>query len=333
MSYMNYILKVVFLLLGFINLPSLAVFSQTCCSGGVPLSGNIGFQGAAPGAFQMDLSYDLNYLSTLKNGADLYPDENRERITQSFLLKAGYSITNMLAVDALFSYVSQTRNITYQEVVNSVHTRGIGDAVVITKLILSSLSETGTEIQLGAGPKIPLGKSDMKDSRGITLNADLQPGSGSWDLITWGFYMRQLNVRPTTTISARIVGRINGSNREYLGTQTYRFGNSFQLYGGIGDQFMVGTKVITASFSVRYRNARADEINGVVLDNTGGQWINIIPALGWSIGENSLIQLAPEIPVLSRVNGIQLTPTFRLQAGIYHTFGRKKQVKSKIYQL
>ena len=145
--------------------------------------------------------------------------------------------------------------------------------------------------------------------------------------------MRQLNVRPTTTISARIVGRINGSNREYLGTQTYRFGNSFQVYGGIGDQLLLDNQVFSASVSVRYRNARADEINGVMLDNTGGQWINIIPALGWSIGENSLIQLAPEIPLVSIVNGIQLTPTFRLQAGIYYTFGRKKEIKSKIYQL
>ena len=333
MSYMKHILKVVILFLSLMSFSFATGYSQTCCSGGVPLSGNIGFEGAAPGALQMDLSYDLNYLSTLKNGADLYPDENRERITQSILLKAGYSITNWLAVDALFSFVSQTRNITYQEVLNNVNTKGIGDAVIITKLILTRLQETGMEIQLGAGPKVPLGKTNMQDVRGITLNADLQPGSGSWDFITWGLFMRQLNFRPSATVSARIVGRFNGSNREYLGTQNYRFGNSFQVYGGIGDQLLLGNQIFSASLSVRYRIAWADEINGVMLDNTGGQWINLIPALGWSIGQNSMIQLVPEIPLVSIVNGIQLTPTFRLQAGIYHTFGRKKEVKSKIYQL
>ncbi len=333
MSYIKYILKVVIVFTGLINIPILLVYSQTCCSGGVPLTGNIGFEGANPGALQMDLSYDLNYLSTLKSGSELFTDENRERITQSLLLKAGYSLTRRLAVDALLSYVSQDRNITFQEKVNNTHTRGIGDAVVITKIILSRLSETGMEIQLGAGPKIPLGKSNMKDQRGITLNADLQPGSGSWDLITWGFFMRQLNIRPTTTLSTRMVGRINGSNREYLGTQIYRFGNSFQLYGGIGDQFVLGNKVFTASLSIRYRNAMADKINGIHLDNTGGQWINIIPALGWSIGPNSLIQLVPEIPLVSRVNGIQLTPTFRVQAGIYYTINKKEKAESKIYQL
>ena len=43
MSYMNYILKVLILLMGFMSLEISPVNSQTCCSGGVPFSGNIGF--------------------------------------------------------------------------------------------------------------------------------------------------------------------------------------------------------------------------------------------------------------------------------------------------
>jgi len=281
----------------------------------------------------LEASYDLNYLATLKNGSDVYNDETRRRITQSILIKSGYSLNRWLAVDALFSYVGQGRSISYQGTTNQVSTNGIGDAVIITKFILSRLNESGTELQFGAGPKIPFGKSNMQDDRGITLNADLQPGSGSWDLITWGYFVRQLKRRPTASISARIVNRFNGSNMEYLGSETYRFGNSFQIYLGGGDQFMVGNRIISASISLRYRQARADRINGINLDNTGGQWINIIPSIGWGIGSNSQIQLIPELPLFSKVEGIQLTPTFRLQVGIYHSFSRKKAIKSKTYQL
>ena len=333
MSYLYYILKVLFLAAGILSLLASTANSQTCCSGGVPLSGNIGFEGADQGAFQMELSYDLNYLATLKDGSDVYTNETRRRITQSVLLKAGYSITSWMAVDALFSYVNQSRRITYQEAVNDVSTNGIGDAVLIAKFILSSFSKTGTEIQLGAGPKIPFGRSDMTNDQGITLNADLQPGSGSWDFITWGYFLRQINLRPTTTVSARIVGRTNGSNREYLGSQNYRFGNSIQLYLGIGDQFLVGNRILSTSLSFRYRKAQPDMINGILLDNTGGQWINVIPSIGWRFGQNSLIQLIPEIPIISRVEGTQLTPTFRIQACIYHNFDRKSKSEFKTYQL
>ena len=82
-------------------------YSQTCCSGGVPLSGNIGFEGASKGTVQMEVSYDLNYLATLKTGSEIYEDGTRQRTTQSLLIKSGYSITNWLAFDALFSYVFQ----------------------------------------------------------------------------------------------------------------------------------------------------------------------------------------------------------------------------------
>jgi hypothetical protein len=204
---------------------------------------------------------------------------------------------------------------------------------VILKYVLSKISDNGFEVQLGAGPKLPIGRSDMADERGITLNADLQPGSGSWDLITWGYFARQLNIRPTAAISGRIVGRINGSNDNYLGSQSYRFGSSFQAYLGIGDQVHFKNEFFSTSFSVRYRKAFADRINGQDLDNTGGQWINIIPSFGWHIRQNTIVHIVPEIPVFSRVDGIQLTPTFRMQAGIYHTFGKRNKYKSKDFKL
>ena len=144
---------------------------------------------------------------------------------------------------------------------------------------------------------------------------------------------RQFVKRPTTVASARIVGRLNGKNREYLGTQTYSFGNSVQFYLGIGDKVVWGNMIFSPSLSLRYRYADGDQINGQTLDNTGGQWINLLPAVSWHLSPNSILHFVPELPLYSDVGGTQLTPTFRMQVGFYHSFGRISKNKSNTYQL
>jgi hypothetical protein len=329
MANMRHICMFLVLPMIFLTLEYQPAYSQTCCSGGVPLSGNIGFEGASTGTLQMEWSYDLNYLATLKTGSEVYEDGTRQRTTQSLLLKTGYSLTSWLAFDALFSYVFQERKITFDNEINQVNTNGLGDAVLMAKFILLSMAERGSELQLGLGPKLPLGRSDLTNSQGITLNADMQPGSGSWDAIAWGYYARQMKPRPTMAASLRIVGRFNGKNRDYLGSQTYQFGSSVQVYAGIGDQLVWGNQVFSPSLSLRYRYAGKDLISGFQLDNTGGQWVNILPALSWHLSPNSILHVVPEIPLYSHVGGTQLTPTFRLQIGFYHSFGRIGKNKSK----
>jgi len=333
MEYLNYISKYVVVAFGLLVLGQIQGLSQTCCSGGVPLSGNIGFQGAPSGTLQMEFSYDLNFLATLKTGTEIYEDGTRQRITHSFLVKTGYSINRWFAIDALFSYVLQGRKISYNEQIDQVNTHGLGDAILMAKFILSNISESGSEFQLGIGPKLPLGRTDLTNNIGITLNGDMQPGSGSWDLISWAYYARQFEKRPTMVASARVVGRFNGTNRAYLDSQTYSFGNSVQFYLGIGDQVVWSNKILAPSLSLRYRYAAGDKFNNHELDNTGGQWINVLPALSWHLSPRSILHFVPEVPLYSNVGGTQLTPTFRMQVGFYHSFGMIRKDKSKTYQL
>jgi hypothetical protein len=308
--------------------------AQTCCSGGVPLSGNMGFAGAGKGTLQIEISYDLNYLSRLLMGSELVEEESRVRMTQSLLLKAGYSLTDYLAVDALFSYVHQRRSIQFLENVNMAETHGVGDALLMAKLVLSRLKEQSFELQLGAGPKIPLGRSNMADDRGIAYNADMQPGSGSWDLFTWIYGAWQPGFRPAGLVSGRIAAKLNGTNNQYLGSGTYQFGHTLQVYLGYGDQILLGDVMLSPSFQLHYRHARNDRIMDVDLPNTGGQWLYAVPGISWHIRPGLMLHLLPEIPVYSSVNGIQLSPTFRIQAGFYIQFGGMKEMNNQnIYQL
>ena len=85
--------------------------SQTCCSGGVPISGNLGLPPGSGGTWQFSLGNDINVLKTLMDGREVLDDQSRERVTQSILFQSGYSITNRFSADLFFSYVKQERTI------------------------------------------------------------------------------------------------------------------------------------------------------------------------------------------------------------------------------
>ncbi len=317
MKYLLMILTALFLTGGYLS-------AQTCCSGGVPISGNIGFVSSTPGALQLELSYDYNFLNTLKNEQEVLSDNSRRRTTQSVLLKAGYSFKSGFSMEGLFSYVSQTREIVGEFGSTIDKTRGMGDAV----LLLKYSKQFGQEFNLnvGVGPKLPLGAHNLKSENGIAYNADLQPGSGSWDYLSWGNVSRQISFRPTATVHGSVTYRLNGKNKEYFGTQEYRFGSSIQIQTGISDRFVVGKTMVDPSLSFRYRKAREDRIDGRILDNTGGEWIFFSPAIAVSRWQNIAFNITPEIPVYAKVTGTQLSPTLRVRVGVYYTFLKQSKI-------
>lgn len=312
-----------FLILSLAGLIRLNLAAQTCCSGGVPISGNVGFSSAQKGTAQFEISFDHNLLNSLYSDNEELADDSRLRITNSYLFKMGYSITDKLAVDALLSYVTQARSIEFFETVNTDKTRGIGDAVVIAKYVFLNSEKQGIDLQIAIGPKIPTGAHQLKNPIGISYNADMQPGSGSWDMISWLRLSKPFNIRPTANFSSSATLRFNGKNNQYLGSQTYQFGNSFQAYLGIADRYTLGSILIEPSFSLRFRHAMKDRINEESIVNTGGSWIYISPSFGIIPVPSIMLFAVGEIPVYSKLGGTQLTTTYRFKAGIFYVLRKK----------
>ena len=308
------------------------IYSQTCCSGGIPLSNSIGLPISGKGTFLLGLSYDYNYLNTLKSGSDLLDDNSRERTTQSVLLNLGYTITRDFSVEALFTYVKQERVISQFGNVNKDGSNGPGDGVILFKYNFNQLFHKNNFLRIGLGGKIPIGATDKKSDQGILLNPDLQPGSGAWDLIGWSYYSQTFSFRPSGTFSATVVYRYTGTNNDFLdGATTYRFGSEFQAFVNYTDQFLVRKTLINPGLSIQYRNADQDEIGVSLLDNTGGQWVNLIPIINVEIVEELNFLLKVEIPVYSYVDGTQLTPTYRVTTGLFYTIDRRN-TKNKTVQ-
>jgi hypothetical protein len=171
-------------------------------------------------------------------------------------------------------------------------------------------------LQVGIGVKVPTGASDLS-FEGIPLNADLQPGSGAWDALFWSNYTNTFGFRQTLTFSATAIYRATGVNDDYLGSQEYEFGNEWQMIAGIADRFSLGSILIDPSIRFRYRKAGEDINTGFKLPNTGGEWVFINPGVSIPIKPNLSWQINAELPIYSKVDGTQLTPTYRINTGFY----------------
>ena len=299
--------------------------SQTCCSGGIPLSNNLGLVNEGKGSLLIGLNYDFNNLNTLNAGKDKLDDDSIKRITHSALLNFGYSISDRLSVETLFTWVNQRRAINQFGNTDLQQTSGIGDAVFLLKYDFPKTIGDKSNLSIGAGTKVPLGSYNEVDRSGITYIADLQPGSGAWDLILYAAISKNFDFRPTMTFSSRIIGRLTGQNKDYLdGASTYEYGDEFQIFFGVSDQFLVFNTITNPGISFKYRKAKKDIIEINELDNTGGEWLFINPNLGIQLSPTIRFQLKAEIPLIGNVDGTQLTPTYRITSGFLFNISSKR---------
>lgn len=296
--------------------------AQSCCSGGVPVSSNLGLPAGEKGSVQMSLAYDWNVLNTLMEGTERIEDQSRRRTTHSALLELGYSWSSRFSTDLFIPFIRQERKITQSTGFTDFNdAMGLGDAVILFKYQLLNRRMGATNIQIGAGPKLPLGAFDRKDERGIVLSADLQPGSGAWDILFWGLFTQSMSFRPSMSLSVSTTFSAKGENPNFNEIETYAFGNEGIVSVGISDQLLVGKKLLLdPSILLRYRNVAADFRNGSELPSTGGSWLFINPGLVFWPKTNWSLQLNTEIPLYTNVMGTQTTPTYRFNIGSYWRF-------------
>ncbi len=294
-----------------------ASFAQTCCSGGVPLSSNLGLPPESGKTLQLNFNYDLNVLQTLKTGTSELDDDSRTRSTHSALFQAGYSFSERFAVDGLFSWVRQERRIRQFGNEDFTATNGIGDAVFLFKYKLFSTPQNQTVVTGALGVKAPVGASGLRRNDGLAINADLQPGSGAWDGIGWAQAVHSPGFRQSMSISGTAVYGLKGKNTDYLGGQTYQFGNELQLTAAVADRLFIGKILIDPSISLRFRHVRPDRFNEEKVPSTGGKWLFLSPALSYWFSPNHALNARMEVPLFADITGTQVTPTYRINIGFF----------------
>ena len=305
------VILILFSIVGFIQI----VIAQTCCSGGVPISNNLGIAQGAKGTLVTALSWDYNYLNTLKTGSTTLDQNNRVRGTHSALLQLGYSISDRFSGDLLLPVVAQERTITTLGGDRKDITFGLGDISFLVKYQLLQ-DATGFDFNIGMGIKLPTGLTNIEDNAGIIYNADLQPGSGSIDYIWRTQASYSIPRRPQLKVISTAIFSLKGKNEEYLGNNLYQFGNELQIIFGLSEKLLLGKQILDMALLARYRTVQNDKFNNGNLPGTGGKWIFIQPNITWWATPSLGISLQIETPLFAEVVNTQLSPTIRTNFGI-----------------
>ena len=99
---------------------------------------------------------------------------------------------------------------------------GLGDPLLLGRYLVANTKCTTTDertvhrLMLGAGAKLPVGRSDLT-YRETLVAEDLQPGTGTWDVLASAEYMVR---RGQNGFGTTVVGRYNGTN-----SNAYRLGH------------------------------------------------------------------------------------------------------------
>ena len=294
-------------------------WSQACCSAGTPLLSSLELPSTFAGALQLALTYEYNTLRDVLSGSSTLNDDSRRRATHSLLLESSYGFTSFFSTSVLLTIVQQERSIrsSFDGSESFLKTRGIGDAIVLLKYNLIHANIINQlDLSFGVGTKIPLGMSNLT-SDGILLPADMQPGTGAWDGILWGYFSRGFVPTLPLNVFASASYRYTGSNARYGSNQEgYTFGN--ELVANVGVGFRTDTE-LDFSLVLRLRQTTSDRFAGSDIPNTGGRWLSAVPGVNVKVLDNLAVRASGQIPVHRNLEGTQLTTSYTALVTVFYT--------------
>jgi hypothetical protein len=165
------------------------------------------------------------------------------------------------------------------------------------------------EVAMGGGVKLPVGHNDAK-TIGIA-SEDMQPGTGSWDTLLWGFASHLLPIGTGFEIFGGVSARFNGTN-----SRDYSFGN--EIIASLGSRLQTKNNLGFAVYG-RYRWADYDKRFDGNVPNTGGQWVYIVPSITVNIQRDWGIKAEVELLVFRKLNGFrQFTTTNLASVSVFY---------------
>ncbi len=303
------------MVLPFFLMPFQGLQAQTCSCAGAPLLSSQSTGVASAGSFLAGITYEHHDISSLYNGTTRFEDATVTRTTRSVLVELNYGITDRLSISGTFSWVDKERTtgLHTSSRGNRVTTRGPGDGILMLRhnLVRQTLWNPYS-VSVGAGVKAPIGTSSLKRN-GFSMNADMQPGTGSWDGVLWTSLSR--SILPDR-LAAFATGsfRYTGSNERFAENDQYRFGHELVVDSGVSGSL---AGILSHSMRIQYRSTRSDRRNGISLPNTGGKWISMIPALDVAAGERFSFRVSGRIPVFQDLRGTQPTTSFAVSGSLF----------------
>lgn len=311
---------VMLLLAMFLILP-IGVSAQSCSCGGPPLLGALETSVTKSGQLDLSMTYEFASISDLVDGNQTLPDDIRDRTVNTGLLQIGYGLSRTLSLSVLFSLLEQSRVTSLGSGQGEfLKTNGVGDVMVTIRYAIWPVSvHYPHSLAFGIGLKAPLGKSGLTNG-GFLISADMQPGTGSWDmvLLTSGGYT--LSRQNRLALFGSGLYRLNGKNDRFgTGSTNYRFGNELLFTLGLSHD---ATFRLTPSLALRYRSTKADRFNDQDQPNSGGEWLNLLPGVNVNVNSYLKARVSGQIPLYRSIDGVQFSTSYTFAFSLFYSLGK-----------
>jgi len=294
-----------------LSLLPLQTSAQTCSCAAVPILGSM--QLASPKSQQWFLgtTYDFHDASELVAGSSTVPDRTgRDRTSQALIVELSRGLTEKWSVSAMLSAVDHDREVNG----NRASASGVGDAIVMVKYSPRSISlYSDTALSFGAGTRIPVGVDDAT-RLGVDLAEDMQPSTGAYGGMVWAYWAKALNDSKGARIYLGASHTRNGDN-----DRKYEFGRETTVT--LGGTYQTQTPW-GFNLELLYRKADRDQRASVEIPNTGGEWLDIVPAVQYHVTESLAFKAAATIPVSRDLNDeLQFTTKYAFRLSLSYVFG------------
>lgn len=250
------------------------------------------------------------------DGSNLFFEKKQQDFEKysTFALRANLNLFKNFRLNVLLPY---ERTVVYYNKVwstvdpvsdTTMTLSGLGDAIVgIDKNIRFTTDQFTHYLIPGLSLKLPTGITNIKDRAGEVFDPEIQPGTGTLDLL----------LRLNHTMTNGKWGLFSASSYKINNTHNnYRFANSFNFQS---DVFLVlGNPkkqfIPQAGFYMESAGKNIDEGNSI--DFTGGTTVFFDSGMELRINNSISFQLSAQLPVYDQRNNTQIGNAGRLNVGL-----------------
>jgi hypothetical protein len=190
---------------------------------------------------------------------------------------------------------------------------GLGDVALLVryKPLLSHTMDATTVLSVSAGVKLPSGRTDGRDSRGDLLDAHVQLGSGSTDLLVGA---SGIVAWEKTAVIANLLGALTTE-----GANGHRFGNMLNYdlavrFRVFPDDYEGALFFATLGLSGEWRGR--ETLHAAPDPDSGGNVTYLAPGLQIMFTPAFSLEAAYQHPLVHALYGRQLGEDYRVMTGI-----------------
>lgn len=329
-------------------------FSQGCCSGGSgsPIAGGVSAGVLQEGQMELGLNYQYSNSNKLYSGGklDTLSSNKIDNLSSNYLYaKIAYGITKKLTLSIETGYYLDRTLVKLhpENIDNTQKSSGIGDLIIFPRYDVYDKTNANyhTEITLGLGIKIPLGKCNdstlvyedpLTGQKSYTPSAPtVQPTTGSTDVIFYGFALHEFK-RAKFRLFANALYVKKGWNPlgekfgDYIGVGLFTSKTFFKKLGvtlQIKGEWIAPMQGVAGVGLSPSDNMMA--LYNVDLNSTGSKKFSFVPQISYSYKSFIFFALT-DIPLYQYMNGTQISAQYLVTTGLSYRFMPAKSLWKKV---